>query len=225
LKIILSLVAKDFRRDWKRPWSVLLFSAMPLMMTALMAAVFGGQGASKSLPTLHVAVLDQDKDMLSGVLRSMPSQGDAAKQLRLHFVDNREEGVRLLEKRQASAFAILHAKMTEGLLDGLTNSIEFYENPAEQILPKVARQGVSLLAAGLSGAAEILREPLKDIRELVRKDEFPADIAVIGAATQSLQKLRNMKTYLFPPLIQFRTVAAADWSYETANPPDSAQKP
>ena len=87
MKIILSLVAKDFRRDWKRPWSVLLFSAMPLMMTELMAAVFGGQGASKSLPTLHVAVLDQDKDMLSGVLRSMPSQGDAAKQLRLHFVD------------------------------------------------------------------------------------------------------------------------------------------
>ena len=223
--MVISLIVKDFRRDWKHPWTLLLFSAMPLLMTALMAAIFGGQGKGQSIPTIHVAILDQDKDMLSGMLRSIANQGDAAKKLQLHFVDNREGGVRLLEKRQASAFVILPNNMTEGLLNGNTNIIEFYENPAEQILPRIVRQCVSLATAGLSGAAEILREPLKDIRILFKKEELPAEAAVLASASQSIRQLQHVKSYLFPPLIQFQTVAASDWNYETTNSPSQAQQP
>ena len=173
---------------------------------------------------MHVAILDQDKDMLTGILRSLPAQGDAAKQLRLHFVEKREEGLRLLEKSQVSALIVLPKNMTEDLLAGRTNSIELYENPAQQVLPKVVRQGVSLLA-GLSGAAEILQEPLRDCRELIRSNTFPADAAVLGVASQSVQKLRGLRTYLFPPLIQFKTVAAADYRGATTNPPALRQTP
>ena len=65
------------------------------------------------MPTVHVAVLDQDKDMLTGMLRSLPTQGDAARHLRLHFVENREEGLRLVEKDKVSALVVLPKNMTE----------------------------------------------------------------------------------------------------------------
>jgi hypothetical protein len=225
LNTILFLIVKDLRRDWKHPWTLLLFSAMPFLMTALMAAIFGGRAGTQAIPVMHMAILDQDKDMVSGMLRSMSSQGDAAQKLQLHFVDSREEGVRLLEKHKASAFIVLPENLTDGLLNGNTNIIEFYENPAEQILPKVARQGVSLLAAGLSGAAVILGEPLKEIRNLFKQGGFPAEAAVLATAAQSVQKLSHLKSYLFPPLIQFQTIAAADWNYETNRPASKEQQP
>jgi hypothetical protein len=225
LNTVLALVLNDLKRDWKRPWSILLLLSLPILLSVLLAGVFGGKGGSASMPTVHVAILDQDKDMLTGMLRSLPSQGDAAKQLRLHFVEKREEGLRLLEKSEVSALIVLPRNMTEDLLAGRTNAIELYENPAQQVLPKVVRQGVSLLAVGLSGAAEILGEPLRDCRELIRSNAFPADAAVLSVASQSVQKLRAVRTYLFPPLIQFKTVAAADYKVTDTNSPVPPRTP
>jgi hypothetical protein len=217
LNTVVRLVLNDLRRDWKRPWTIVLYAVLPLAMATLMAAVFGGGGGSLAMPTVHVAVLDQDKDMLTGALRSLSGQGDAAKKLRLHFVDSREEGVRLLEDRKASAFLVLPPHMTEYLLKGRTNVIELYENPAEQVLPKIVRQGTSLLATGLSGAAEILGEPLTELRELMRQGSFPTEAAVTGTASKSWEKLRNVRGYLFPPLVTFTNVEAADYRVTLTN--------
>jgi hypothetical protein len=219
LNTVFWLTLNDLKRDWKRPWTVLLYAALPLVMATLISLVFGGGGGSASMPTIHVAVLDQDKDMLSHILRALPAQGDSAKNLRLHFVDTREEGVRLLEERQASAFVLLPPHMTDYLLQGRTNVIEFYENPAQQILPRVVRMGTSLTASVLSGAAEVVGEPLTEVRELIRSDEFPAEALVTGAASSSWSKLRNVRGYLFPPLVKFETVAAADYRIGSTNQP------
>ena len=186
MNTILRLLLNDLKRDWKRPWAMLLLAMMPLALSVLIASVFGGHGGSGPMPTVHVAILDQDKDLLTGILRSLPTQGDAAKNLRLHFVENREEGFRLVEKSQVSALVVLPTKMTENLLKGQTNSIELYENPAQQILPKVVRQGVSLLALGLSATAETLGEPLGNIRDMIRSKGFPASAAVGGVASTSV---------------------------------------
>ena len=156
---------------------------------------------------------------LTGVLRSLPSQGEGANHLRLHFVETREEGLKLVEKSQVSAFVVLPHKLTENLLKGQTNSIELYENPCEQVLPKVVREGVSLLALGLSGAAEVLGDPLRDLREMIRSNDFPADVSVSGLASSSVSKLRGLRTYLFPPLVKFETVRAEDFVPVLTNTP------
>lgn len=190
---------------------MLLLAALPLVLSLLIASVFGGKGGSGPMPTVHVAILDEDNDMLSRMLRSLPAQGEGANHLRLHFVDDREQGLKLVEKSQVSAFVVLPKELTENLLQGQTNAIELYENPAEQILPKVVREGVSLLALGLSGAAEMLGDPLRDIREMIRSNDFPAEVSVSGVASSSVAKLRGVRTYLFPPLVKFETVPAADF--------------
>ena len=100
MKTVLRLLANDLKRDWKRPWSMLLLAALPLVLSLLISSVFGGKGGSGPMPTVHVALLDQDKDLLTGMLRSLPTQGDAAKNLRLHFVETREEGLRLRQEEQ-----------------------------------------------------------------------------------------------------------------------------
>lgn len=219
MKIILRLLLNDLKRDCKRPWSMLLFAALPLALSVLIVSVFGGRGGKGPIPTIQVAVLDQDKDMLSDVLRSFSGQGDAAQHLRLHFVDTRVEGLRMVENGKASALVILPEGMTEGFLKGNTNSIELYENPAQQVLPKIVRQGVSLVALGLSGAAETLGEPLRDIRQMINSDHFPAEQAVSAVSSDSVRKLSAFRTYLFPPLVRFETVPAAEFQPFPTNAP------
>jgi hypothetical protein len=225
LKTILRLLLNDLRRDWKRPWSMLLLAALPLVLSTLIASIFGGQGRSGPMPTVHVAILDQDKDMLTGMLRSLPGQGDAAKNLRLHFVESWEEGFRLIERDKVSALVVLPTNMTANLLQGRTNSIALYENPAQQVLPKIVRQGVSLLALGLSAAADALGEPLRDMREMMRSNTFPAAVAVGGVASSSVEKLGHLRGYVFPPLIKFETVPAADWQPVWSNAPAALPPP
>lgn len=219
MKIILRLLLNDLKRDGKRPWSMLLFAALPLALSVLLVSVFGGRRGSGPAPTIQVAVLDQDKDMLSRILRSFSGQGDAAQHLRLHFVETREEGLRMVENGKASALVVLPKGMTAELLNGQTNSIELYENPAEQVLPKIVRQGVSLLALGLSSAAETLGEPLRDIRQMINSDDFPAEQAVSAISADSVRKLSGLRTYLFPPLVKFETVPAAEFQPFATNAP------
>ena len=219
MRTILRLVGNDLKRDWKHPWSMLLLASLPLVLSLLIASVFGGKGGSGPMPTLHLAVLDEDKDLLTRLLRSLPSQGEGANHLQLHFVENREQGLKLVEKSEVSAFVVLPKKLTENLLNGQTNSIDLYENPAEQVLPKVAREGISLLALGLSGASEVLGDPLREIRDMVRSNDFPATVSVSDVASSSVSKLRAVRTYLFPPIVKFETVPAADFSPAPTNTP------
>jgi hypothetical protein len=207
--MILRLLLNDLKRDAKRPWTMLLFAILPFCMALLIGGIFAGPGKSGLTPTIHVAVLDRDQDLLTGMLRSIPSQGDASRSLRLHFVDEFAEGMKLVERGKASALVVFPTNMTESLLEGRTNTIDLYENPAEQILPKIVRQGTSLVALGLSSAAEVLGEPLRDFRSVISTNEFPADATVAGLATDSLRTLRGLRTYMFPALVQFETIAAS----------------
>ena len=219
MKTILWLLLNDLRRDWKRPWSMLLFAALPLALSVLIVSVFGGRRGAGPAPTIQVAVLDNDKDMLSAVLRSFSGQGEAAQHLRLHFVETREDGLRMVENGKASALVVLPERMTEGLLNGQTNSIELYENPAEQVLPKIVRQGVSLLALGLSGAAETLGGPLRNIRQMVTSDHFPAEEAVSAVSADSVRRLSGFRTYLFPLMVRFETIPASEFQPFPTNTP------
>jgi hypothetical protein len=225
LKTLLSLVLKDFRRDLKRPWSLVLFASLPVVMTALIAAIFGGRTGPAAPPTIHVVVLDEDQDLLAAALRFLSTRGRVAKELQLHFVPNRDQGLRLLENRQASALVVLPEKMTENFLSGRATAIELYENPAEQYLPKVVRQEVSLAADGLSGVAEVLQDTLRDIWKILRADGFPTNAAVVQALSECVQKLRRLETYLSPPLIEPETVPAAEYRLQATPTPDSGPLP
>ena len=215
MRTLLSLVRKDFKRDFKRPWSILLFASLPVIMTGIIALVFGGRRDSVSVPTIHVAVLDQDKDLLPHMLRYLVAQEDAAEKLQLHFVENRDEGLRLLEKRKVSAFVVLPDKMTERLLKGQFNAIELYENPAERYLPKVVRHGVSLLAVGLSGVAEVLQA---ESQGRPQAEGSHNRLALVQASLRFLQTLRHS-------LIELETVPPTEYKLQATNSPKDSPPP
>lgn len=211
MKTILLLAAKDLFRDLKRPWGILILLSLPLVMATLMAWVFGRGGDDGASITLRVAVCDLDNDFFGGMLRSMGNQGGDDQRLQFILAETREEGLRMLENREASALLVLPEGMTANLLDGATAEIEIYPNPAESILPKAALQGADMFAAGVSEALRLMGPEIQAVRDWFESEEMPPSWTVAMMVYQGMQKMESLETYFFPPIVQFQTVPADEY--------------
>jgi hypothetical protein len=212
LKTIWTLVRKDLLRDTRHPWGLIVFMIIPVLTAFIMSLVFAPQNDIARNVTIHLAVLDRDDDFLSGVLRSVSGQGDAAENLRLHFVETEEEGIRLLERRKVSAFVILPENLTVDLLDGTATALTLYKNPAEAVLPRVVEEGLLVVCIGVSKALDLLQPQLKAIRDMMERDEMPNALEVARVGSSSIERLKTVEPYLFPPLVQFKTMDASEFA-------------
>ena len=211
MKNIWKLVKKDLLRDAKHPWILVVFMIIPVLTAVLIALVFSPQGDIQKNVMIHIAILDRDDDLLSSVLRSISNQGQAAENLKLHFVDTEEQGIKLVEKRKVSAFVLLPENLTVDLLEGTATALTLYKNPAEAILPTIVEEGLNIVCIGVSQALNLLQPEIKTIRKMIEQERMPEPIEVASVASSSVQRLRIIEPYLLPPLIQFETINASDY--------------
>ncbi|MFB3785336.1 MAG: ABC transporter permease [bacterium] len=211
MKTIWILVQKDLLRDLKRPWGVIVLMCIPVITGWFMSLAFGGGEGTESAIVIHVAVLDQDENFFGGMMRSMGSQGDSRQNLQIHPVTTVEEGIRMLERRKASAFLVLPENLTNDLIGGVTAAVQLYKNPAEAMLPKVVEQGTGLLAVGISEFMDLIGPQVKDVVDMLESDTAPSNWVLAMRFYQGLQKLDTVRDYVFPPLIGFETVAAKEY--------------
>jgi hypothetical protein len=212
LKLILRLVQKDFLRFLKRPWGVLIIICIPVLMAALMGFAFGGRsGDMEENIIIQVAVMDEDDDFIAGLLRSISSQGDASQNLIVHYVDTREAGFQMLEDRKASSFIVFPKLLTSNVLNSVTSTIQVYRNPAESILPKIVETGVDLGAVFISEGLEFIGPEIKLFREWVENKDRMNNWDIAMVFFSALEKMKNARDYVDPPIIQFNSIKAADY--------------
>ena len=211
MRTIWGLVAKDLLRDTRHPWGLIVFMIIPVLTALIMSLVFSPQVDIQKNVTIDLAVLDRDDDFLSSVLRSICGQGEVGENLRLHFVETEEDGIRLVEKRKVSAFVVFPENLTVDLLDGGTTSLTLYKNPAEAILPRIVEEGLLILCIGVSEALHLVQPELRAIRDMIESDEMPGALEVAQVASNSMTRLKTVEPYLFPPLIQFKSLDASEY--------------
>ncbi|MEN6576639.1 MAG: ABC transporter permease [Phycisphaerales bacterium] len=216
MKTIWTLVKKDLLRDARHPWGLIVFMMIPVLTAVVMSLVFSPQSDLQKNVKIDLAVLDRDDDFLSSVLRSVAGQGQAPENLRLHLVETEAEGIRLVERRKVSAFLVLPENLTVDLLDGAPTKLTLYKNPAQAILPRVVEEGLLIVCIGVSEALKLLQPQIKGIRDMIERDEMPNSLEVARIGSSSIERLKTVEPYLFPPLVQFKTVNASDY-VPTAN--------
>ncbi|MBD3266766.1 hypothetical protein GF373_08860 [bacterium] len=212
MKILLSLVKKDLLRDFHRPLGILIFMCIPVLTAALLGIAFGGQGSNvRESIQIHIAIMDQDEDMISRFLRMAGAQGDASKNVIIHHVETRQEGLDMLEQRKASAFIVLPDNLTADLLDATTTTIELYKNPAESVLPQIVELGLGLGTEGISAGLEFIAPELRTIRQWMEEeaDPFPSDIGRV--VEDAAEKMENFDLYISPPILTFKTIPAHEY--------------
>lgn len=210
--LILHLVIKDLIRDFKNPMGIILMLILPVLVSLLTASVFSGNN-QEGTPniTIHIAVLDLDDSFLGRSLRGMSNQNTEGSNIVMHPVDTEEEGLLMLENRKASAFIILPENMTRDVLRNATTTIQMYKNPAETMLPVVVEKGTGILATGISQVVAVMGDDLKVINDMVDRDEFPNTWETAMLVYRSMNKMRSLENYLFPLIIDMKTVKAKDF--------------
>lgn len=228
MNTIWRLVKKDLTRDLKNPWGTLILLTVPVVVTMLMSLVFSPRADVGKNITIHVAVFDQDDNFFTGMLRSISNQGDAAQNLRMHFVDDLESGLKLVENRKASALVVFPPNMSDDLLNDATAVISIYKNPAESILPKAIEQGIDLAAIAISQLLNLVQPEMKIAIDLFKQETMPSPLEVANIAGDTMERVAHLEPYLFPPLVTYTTVKASEYivsASETANPIKDTDQP
>jgi hypothetical protein len=215
LNNIWALLKKDLLRDARHPWGLAIFMIMPVLTAIIIGMVFSPRSDIQKSIRIDVAVLDRDDDLLTGIMRSVSNQGEAGENLRLHFVETEEAGIRLVERRKVSAFVVFPENLTVDLLEDRATAITLYKNPAESILPKIVEEGLGIVCNAVSQALILLQPELTEVHAMIERDEMPPGVEVAAVAANAIDRLKTIEPYLFPPLIQFNEVSASEYTPST----------
>jgi ABC-2 type transport system permease protein len=197
-----SIVRRDLLRFVRNPGRTALLFALPLVLAAMFTLVFGAGGVEDI--TIRVLVWDEDDSLISRLIEG--AGGSSQADQRLDLVPVGEEGYEMMDNGEASAMVHLPAGFTRALLDGEATVVEVVKNPAERFLPQVVEEGVSLGAAVLSTGSRVFRPELDQLSQLVDSDAHPEDAVVATLSTSVNRRMRDLETYLFPPVVSLDTV-------------------
>ncbi len=160
-----ALVGLELRRRLRDPVSMIVWLAIPFLMVALMAAVFGRKG-DHTMPRVTMVVVDHDQGIVAKLLSSAFESGKLATLLDVKST-NEPEAQRIMDQGKASVMVVIPKGFSRGFLDNQPVTIRVYRNPQESILPVIGEDVIRFLAtagAEFRAAFVPLTEGLIDLR-------------------------------------------------------------
>jgi ABC-2 type transport system permease protein len=166
MRRLLLVLGNDVRRHLKSPLAVLIYIAIPMVMTALIGIIFAPRTEDSTLPPIAVLLVDQDKGLASKLLLGAFDVDEMKKMFEVTVTDE-AEGRKRMEKGKASAMIVIPEGFTLDLLDARTTTLTVIKNPAEQFLPDVVEEFVNTLAVMLSGVVQAFADEARGIRAML----------------------------------------------------------
>ena len=200
--VALNILRRDLTRYWRNPLRTAMLFAIPLVMSAIFALVFGGGGSDQI--SIKVLFFDEDDSLLSKLLEGAGSSSEMDQNLELIPVG--EEGYEMMDNGDASALIHLPKGFTADYLAGNPTTIKVIKNPSERFLPMIIGEGVGIGAVGLSEVSRVFRPELAQMSVFTNREEFPEDIAVAALSSGVNNKLSGLEQFLFPPVITLESV-------------------
>jgi ABC-type Na+ efflux pump permease subunit len=205
MRRFLLVLANDVRRHLKAPWTLLIFIAIPLGMTALIGIIFAPRTEGKELPPIPVLVVDEDKGLASKLLVSA-FDADQLKKMFQVTVTDRADGDKRMGRGKASAMVVIPKAFTLDLLDAKPVTLLVVKNPGEQFLPDVVEEFMNTLAVMLSGVVQAFADEVKGIRAMLdmKLDAFPWE-RLGPEFGRAQKKVVAAAKYLDPLLLRLKT--------------------
>lgn len=174
MRRFLLILANDARRHLKAPLAILIYIAIPMVMTALIGIVFAPRTEGTELPPIPLLLVDHDKGLASKLLLGS-FDIDRMKKMFQVTVTDEIEGQKRMEKGKASAMIVIPERFTLDLLEAKTTTLTVVKNPAEQFLPDIVEEFVNTMAVMLSAAVQAFAEEARGIRAMLDGplDAFP----------------------------------------------------
>lgn len=202
------LLAKDLRRTWRNPLPVLINLALPLCVTGLVGLAFGGKSDGGALGRIRFALVDEDKTILSDLLRGSANQREGSKYLDPVLLE-RDEAMRQINDNKISAVVVIPTNFTHHYFSGRDSvSVELIKNPAQSIHPAVMEELLGALVTALNAVARNFQSEFPDWQAVIEGKRDYKQIA--GLIERAGDKLKRVGQFVNPPLVVYEKQSTAD---------------
>jgi ABC-type multidrug transport system permease subunit len=201
MPFLLAAIKKDLRRLGRDPLALAISFGIPLVIVTLVTLVFGGGQAA---PQGRLLVADEDGTLLSQALKSAFSREPLSKMLVLETT-GREEGRRRMDRGDASALLIVPKGFQEAFLQNQPAQLQLVTNPAQEILPNIVEETLSIV---VDGGFYLQRQAAIPLRAIAA-EKTPSDDTVARVSVTLNRLGRSLTKYLNPPLIDLELHVAA----------------
>ena len=212
MKILWCLLAKDWLRVIRNPipWLVLLL--LPMAITLIMGAAFGGgaSGNNDNSAPLEVVLVNEDGEVLDSFLRqALGNSGDSAR-LNVEFLPMDSARDQFLENRY-NAMVVIPNGFSEALLNGhALPEVRVIKNPAQSVYPHIVEDLVHSALLRL----DLLRKPtapqLQKIINSFEKDSPPDAITLASVFMKLSESGTHMEKLFLDPQVRVSFPADSD---------------
>ncbi|NNF51417.1 MAG: ABC transporter permease [Gammaproteobacteria bacterium] len=211
----LHCAGKELRVRLRDRWALLMWLLVPLTIGGMITALSDG---GQPQPTAQLLVVDEDDSLISGFLISALGQTGDAELIQAESV-SRQEGQERIEAGDASALLIVPEGFGDAVLNEQPSVLQLITNPAQQILPSIVEEFLSVLTDAVFYLHRVFGNELKIITAQIDalapgESEVFADpmIAQLGVAINNAAE--TLVEYLDPMALE---LAAAEDEAEEAS--------
>ncbi len=148
-----TLFRLELIRRLRDPLSLIIWLAIPFALTSLLFFVFGRGG--ERVPRARMLIVDHDGTFVSRFV-TQAFGNEKVQEFLLAEVVSEEEARKEMDRGKASALLEIPQGFQERYLGGESIELAFHRNPAESILPDIAREVCLFLAEGATQVRAIL---------------------------------------------------------------------
>lgn len=205
MRFLLATTLKDLRRRRRDPFAVLLWMLIPFAVALLMKLAFGGDGGT---PRALILIADEDRSVASRLLVSALGQGELGELLEVEPV-SLADGERRIHSGDGSVLLVIPDGFGAAVLAEQPKTLRLLENPAQRILPAIAREIIQTLVDGIFYLQRLFGDAARAVPTSLPPgaDAMP-DSTIVATSIAINAVMNRVAPYVFPPLIRLETIAA-----------------
>ncbi len=203
MRFFTSAVIKDLHRHRRDFWKPVLWGAIPLVVGELLILAMGGSDGVK--PRVELLISDEDDSPLSGFVKGAFSQGEMAELFHVEAI-SQDAGREQLDQGEASALLIIPAGFQQAVLDDTPCQLTLITNPAQQILPGIAEETISVMVDGAFYGHRLFGDELREIADvLATEEDGPTALQIVRVATRIGAIVEQVNEHVDPLSITVET--------------------
>jgi len=193
MRFLLTSARKDLERMRRDPLALATSLGIPLVLVVIITLVFSGGQAT---PQGRLLMADEDGTFLSQALTAAFSREPLAKMILIETTDQ-DTGRRRVGRGDASALLIVPKGFQDAFFQSRPVQLRLVTNPAQQILPNIIQETLSMVVDGGFYFQRLGGLPLRALASGLR----PSDDMVAQASVAFSRLGRSLAKYVNPPLI------------------------
>lgn len=205
--VLVTLVLwKEIRRQVRTPHRLVIWLALPIVLTTIMGLAFGGWRTGSG-EQITVAIVEQDRGwlgrMLGVFLEAATNDFVSTRML------SREEAERSLRtEMELAGMVVIPEGALNRLLEGKEMEIIWTPNPRMTIYPAVVHEVLQQFVGMARGFTRAFRGPVAQIREIEKAGDREAQSRAISEAFR--QRFESLGRGWFPPAVLLKVERPAE---------------